>query len=489
MKDQHLAKRVLRWVVPVRDDEIAALSWAVAYFFFLMLGYYPLRPLRENMGVEGGIENIAWLWTGTLVAVIALNPIFCAIVARFPRRTFIPYVYRFFITNLLVFFVLFKVFPQGQPHMYLGRVFYIWLSVFNLFVMSVGWGFMADIFSNPQSRRLFGFIASGASLGGTIGSALVILLVDYIDPFLFMLLGAVLLEGAVRTVGPLNRIAISARQRTDGQSRRPKEQDPAADAGSKPHQPIPEQSSFQTTPDEPIRGTIWEGMVRVAKSPYLMGIALFMFFWSASGTFMYLVQAEIAATYFVEELQRIKFFAGVNFWVNVFSLFGQAWLVSRVIKALGVGLTLALLPIVVFAGFAILGTSLSRLEPATLIWVFIVLETTRKVANYSLARPTREILYTVVPRAEKYKSKTFIDTFVVRTSDPINGWINMGLRALGLSTASVLFVVMPIAGVWFVLALALGARQNRLAKCRRCDTCGNTLSSEDAQCPACGAAI
>ena len=150
--------------------------------------------------------------------------------------------------------------------------------------------------------------------------------------------------------------------------------------------------------------------------------------------------------------------------MNLFSLFGQAWLASRVIKVLGVGLTLAILPTVVLVGFATLGISIAYLQPTTLIWVFVVVETTRKVANYSLARPTREILYTVVPRAEKYKSKSFIDTFVVRTSDPINGWINMGLRALGLSTASVLFVVMPIAGVWFVLALALGARQNWLAR-------------------------
>lgn len=450
MNRDKIAKRILKYIVPVEDHEIAAMFWAAAYFFFLMCGYYPLRALRENMGVKAGIENLAWLWTGTLIAIIVLNPIFSALVARFPRRKFIAYAYRFFITNLCVFFVLFKFFPDGQSNIYLGRAFYIWLSVFNLFVMSVGWGLMADIFSNPQSKRLFGFIASGASLGGLIGSGLIIILLDYVDPYLFMIFAAILLEGTVRTVKPLNRIATRNSQ--------------SVEAKNDEHKQLnSESSSFQASADEPIRGSIWEGMLRVAKSPYLLGIALFMFFWSASGTFMYLAQADIANN-FADDSPRIKFFANVNFWVNLFSFFGQAWLASRLIKLLGVGLTLAMLPTIVFIGFAILGSSIANLEPTTLIWVFIVIETTRKVANYSLARPTREILYTVVPRAVKYKSKTFIDTFIVRSSDPINGWINVGLKTLGLSTAAVMFAVLPIAGVWFILAIVLGKRQNVLAE-------------------------
>lgn len=452
MNREYLAKRILKYIVPVKDNEIAAMLWAAAYFFFLMCGYYPLRALRENMGVKAGIENLAWLWTGTLVAIIILNPIFSLLVSRFPRRKFITYVYRFFITNLIVFFVLFQFFPDGQSNIYLGRAFYIWLSVFNLFVMSVGWGFMADIFSSPQSKRLFGFIASGASLGGLIGSALIIVLLKYIDPYLFLIFAAILLEGTVRTVKPLNLIANRVTQIADDANKETNQEQAGKD-----------NSPFRPTSEEPIRGSIWEGMWRVAKSPYLLGIALFMFFWSASGTFMYLAQADIANN-FTEDSPRITFFANINFWVNLFSLLGQAWLASRVVKLLGVGLTLAILPTVVFIGFAILGSSFISLEPSTLIWVFIVIETTRKVANYSLARPTREILYTVVPRAVKYKSKTFIDTFVVRSSDPINGWIHIGLKTLGLSTAAVMFAVLPVAGIWFMLALALGNKQKVLAE-------------------------
>ena len=476
MNRDKIAKRILKYIVPVKDNEIAAMLLSALYFFLLFTGYYPLRALRENMGVKAGIENLAWLWTGTLIAIIVLNPIFSAIVARYPRRIFIAYVYRFFIINLLIFFVLFKVYPDGQSNIYIGRAFYMWLSVFNLFVVSVGWGFMADIFNSPQGKRLFGFIASGASLGGLIGSALIILLVDHIDPYLFMIFAAILLEAVVRTVKPLNRIATRTPQ----------------DTGHEKEQSNNEGLSSLASSDEPIHGSMWEGILRVSKSPYLIGIALLMVFWSASGTIMYLAQADIADN-FADDSPRIKFFASVNFWVNVFSFFGQAWLASRLIKLLGVGLTLAILPVVIFVGFTILGTSITRLEPATLIWVFIVIETIRKVANYSLAKPAREILYTVVPRAVKYKSKIFIDTFIVRSSDPINGWI---IKALGLSTAAVMFAVLPIAGVWFMLALALGKKQKVLAEKqsspeeRLCTTCGFDLSNENhVKCPECGAQI
>lgn len=449
MNHDKIAKRILKYIVPVRDNEIAAIFWAAAYFFFLMCGYYPLRALRENMGVKAGIENLAWLWTGTLIAIIVLNPIFSALVARYPRRTFIAYIYRFFITNLLIFFVLFKVFPEGQFNIYVGRAFYVWLSVFNLFVMSVGWGFMADIFSNHQGKRLFGFIVSGASLGGFIGSGVIILLVDHIDPYLFMIFAAILLEAVVRTVKPLNKIATSIPPNAE-----------IKDEQTESELVLSDSSSFQASSDEPIHGSIWEGMLRVAKSPYLIGIALLMVFWSASGTIMYLAQADIASN-FADDSDQIKFFASVNLWVNAFSFLGQVWLASRLIKLLGVGITLAILPAVIIVGFSILGATISNLEPTKLVWIFIAAETIRKVVNYSLAKPSREILYTVVPRAVKYKSKIFIDTFIVRSSDPINGWI---IKALGLSTAAVMFAVLPIAGVWFILAIVLGKRQNVLAE-------------------------
>lgn len=484
-------KRLLKFVVPVKDNEIAAMLLAAAYFFFLLSGYYILRPLREEMGVAGGVRNLPWLWTATLVLLLALNPVFSAIVSRYPRRVFIPYVYRFFILNLAIFLVLHKLLPMSA-HVNLGRVFYVWISAFNLFVVSIGWGFMTDIFQSSSGKRLFGFVAFGASLGGLIGSLIVILLAEPVGPVNLMVISMVLIEVSARCVRPLNRIALASAQRQaisthdSDDKETPDRED--GDARTEP-------ASFQVTEDEPLRGSIWEGIHRIARSRYLQGICLYMFFLSLAGTFMYYVQAQIAERLLQESSQRVIFFATINFGTNTLAAIGQVFLVSRAIKAFGVGITLGLLPLIVAAGFVVLGVCLLNPQFTALLWIFPIIEVCRRGANYALSRPTRELLYTVVKREEKYKSKTFIDTVVTRGSDQVNAWGYSGLLFLGIGMASIMFVAVPLALAWFVLALVLGTRQKVLAaesntvQFRSCVVCGHNVRAGPNKCPECGTAV
>lgn len=440
MKDQHLPTRILKLIVPVRDNEIRAVVLSTLFFFLLFAGYYPLRALRETMGVESGVSTIPLLWTSTLVVMLLLNPIFAWIVSRYPRRVFIPYVYRFFLVNLIIFFALNKLLPQ-EFHVNLGRTFYVWLSVFNLFVVSVAWGFIDDIFSSEQGKRLFGFVASGASIGGLVGSAFTVYLATKIDPINLMILSIVMIEASARCVRPMDRVA----KRVRGAERSAADEREAQD-------------------DAPIRGTMWDGMRRVASSRYLLSICLFMFFLSLMGTFLYMVQADIAANYFADRSSRVVFFARINLFVNGIAALIQIFVTARFMKAFGVGVTLGLLPIIAVVVFAGLGIALLTAQIGFVFWVFIIAQVGRRAGNYALARPSREVLYTVVPRQDKYKSKTFIDTFITRASDQVNVWGFRFLTAMGLSVAAIMFIAVPLAAGWFVLALALGARQNRLAK-------------------------
>ena len=465
MKDQHFAKRILKWIVPVRDNEIRAVVLSTLFFFLLFAGYYPLRALRETMGVESGVSTIPLLWTCTLVVMLLINPIYAWIVSHFPRRVFIPFVYRFFLLNLVIFFALSKLLPQ-EVHVYLGRTFYVWLSVFNLFVVSVAWGFIDDMFSSAQGKRLFGFVASGASIGGLVGSAFTIYLADKIDPINVMVFSIVMIEASARCIRPLDRAAKTVRGGEQSNADERQAQD-----------------------DAPIRGTMWDGMRRVASSRYLLTICLFMFFLSLMGTFLYMVQAEIAADYFDDRSSRIVFFARINLVVNGIAALIQIFVTARVMKSFGVGVTLGLLPIIAVVAFAGLGIALLTAQIGLIFWVFIIAQVGRRAGNYALARPSREVLYTVVPRQDKYKAKTFIDTFITRASDQVNVWGFQGLVAMKLSVAAIMFVAIPLAVGWFVLALALGARQKRLAEGPRCDTCGYDLRGGNERCPECGAAV
>ena len=417
--------QLLQRVVEVRPEEVGVLFLSGAYFFLVLTSYYIIRPIRDEMGVAGGVENLAWLFTGTLAGTLLVHPLFSWTVARYPRRLFIPIAYRFFIFNLLLFFLLLRVVPEGA-YVWVGRVFFNWTSVFNLFVVSVFWAFMADIFRSEQGKRLFGFIGLGGTLGAILGSSVTVFLAETIGPVNLLLVSAFFLEVALRCVRALGR-------RVTRRGVRPAEDEEKA-----------------------IGGGVLAGITGALRSPYLLAIILFIFLFTFSSTAMYFQQADIVSRHFADPGARTAFFARIDLLVNLLTLLTQAFLTGRIIKWFGLGVALAILPLVTALGFGILGA-------VPTLGVLMVVQTLRRGWNYGLMKPALEALYTVLPREEKYKAKNFIDTFVYRAGDQTGAWSYNGLMTMGLGATALAFMNVPVAGIWMAIGLGLGWAQRRRA--------------------------
>lgn len=416
--------RVLQRTVDVRPEEVRAALWSCAYFFFLLASYYILRPIRDQAGIAGGIRNLPWLFTGTMLAMLLVNPPFAALVSRLPRSRFVPLTYRFFLANLLVFFALFQTLPESSQ-VWVGRTFYIWTSVFNLFVVSIFWGFMADAFRSGQGKRLFGFIGVGGTLGGIVGSAVTASLVDGIGRPALLLVSAAMLELAV----------VCARRLSAGLGQL--------------SEAAPERARQGETP---IGGGLLAGITGVARSPYLLGICAYMLLYTLGSTFLYFQQAGIIERFFVDADAQTGMFARIDLYTNVATILIQIFLTGRIMKWIGVAATLTLVPALSVFGFLGLG-----LLPS--VAMLVVFQVARRAGNYALARPSREVLYTVVSREDRFKAKSFIDTFVYRLGDQIGAWADPLLKAMGLGMTGIALVAAPLAGLWLVVGYWLGKRQ------------------------------
>jgi AAA family ATP:ADP antiporter len=416
--------RALRRAVDVRAREGAALAWSCAYFFFVLSAYYVIRPIRDEMGVAGGVENLAWLFTATLGGMLAVHPLFGALVARLPRRRFVPLVYRFFIANLVAFFLLFRAADAAQA-VWIGRVFFVWTSVFNLFVVSVFWSLVTDLYAPGQSQRLFGLVAVGGTAGAILGSSITAGLVHLLGPTNLLLVSALLLE-----------IAARAARALDGQHE-------ALAAAAR------EADESEAAPAEGvIGGGTLDGIRDVARSPYLLGVSGLLLLFTITSTFLYFEQAAIVGRA-LERAARTRLFADMDLAVNALTLVTQVFLTGRLLRWLGVGLGLAVVPLLSALGFAVLGTA-----PA--VAVLVAVQVLRRAANFAIQRPAREVLYTVLPRTEKYKAKNFNDTFVYRLGDQLGAWSYTAVAWVGLGLSGLAFTMVPVSALWLVLALWLG---------------------------------
>lgn len=428
--DDEAAARADHWlgrVLHVRRDEIAAVLWSFAYFFCLLCGYYVLRPVRDEMGVQAGLERLPWLFSAVFAAMLAAVPLFGWISARHPRRRFLPLVYVFFVANLAAFWGLFAA---GVAVRAATMAFFVWVSVFNLYVVSVFWSFMADLFDTAQARRLYGFIAAGGTAGAIAGPALTALAARALGPVNLLLVSALFLLGAVGCIQRLGR--WSAQRANEGAGPR---------AG--PH-------------EAPIGGGAVAGVRLVLGSPYLLGISLYVVLYSTTSTLLYFQQVEIVPQTIASSADRTALFATLDLAVNLITLALQLLVFERFIARLGLTAALVIVPVASVAGFGVLGLH------ATLA-VLVVFGVLRRAGEFALAKPARETLFNVLGREEKYKAKNFMDTVIYRGGDAASGWLAVGLGRLGAGLSGIAFVAMPLAALWALAGLWLARRHARLA--------------------------
>jgi len=408
------------------------LALSFGYFALLLASYYMVRPLRDALGAGSGAATIKYLATTVFVAMLLLVPLFGWLVARVRRSLLLPLTYAFFAANLVVFGLLLRAYPDD---LWVGRAFYVWTTVFNLFVVSVFWSFMADVWSEPQGRRLFGIIAAGGSLGGLAGPLLAQSLAATAGTSGIALLAALLLAGTVPLIMLLSRTI-------------------AAGPGSgRPVGPAAAAAAARRL-DEPVGGAILAGLTRLARSPFLLGIAALIALGSLLGMIVYIEMARLAATSFATAATRTAFYARRDLWVNGASLALQLLVVGRLAGRFGVRAPLTAAALVAGAAFVALGFA-----PAltTLVAANVALRTT----EFGVGKPARDMLYTVVDAEARYKVKNVVDTVVYRASDMVASWLHGALVAAGLGLAGLAAVGAMAAAALAAIAFAVGSGYRR----------------------------
>jgi ATP:ADP antiporter, AAA family len=419
-------KKLFAKIVDVKPDEIRALLLAFVFNFVVLGGYYVIRPIRDEIGADRGVENLPWMYTGTLIGMLIANTLYATIVARMSRRSFIPIAYRFAILNLLVFFLLMRWMPAAKERAILAPIFFIWVSVFNLFATTMFWSFMADVFTPDQGKRLFGFIAVGGSIGGIVGGVVTSSLAGKLSTGLFLLITAVMLEIAAQCV----RRFPSDFRAHDDQS------------------------------EQPIGGRFWEGATHIARSPYLLGLAAFLIIYTITNTWAYFQQSDLTGHHLHDRAARTSFLANIDIAVNTITVLIQIFLTGRLMKWFGVGITLVLMPLLSGVGFAAIGF-------APILTVLATFQILRRATGFALLRPAREVLFTVLRREDKYKAKSLIDTFGYRLGDITGAWSYPLMQWLGLGLVGISWVAVPFAAIWCVLSIWLGRKQRQLADAKR----------------------
>jgi AAA family ATP:ADP antiporter len=413
-------------VLGIEPREFVAVAWSFVYFFCLLAAYYMLRSVRETMAIVSGIHNIPWLYTGTFTVMLAATPVFGWVASRYRRRTFIPWVYYFFIVNILLFFAAFTWFMEaGFARVWVARSFFVWLSVFNLFVVSVFWSFMADIWSTGQSRRLFGIISAGGSTGAFLGPVITSVLVVPIGFENLLLLSAVLLAFSVYCIHRLRHWSL-------GQ-----------ESGNDRH-------TAETS--QPLGGSAFGGVRLVVTTPYLAAIAASMVCATFLGGAMYMYMAELISIAFPDNDRQTRVFALIDAVSNALSFIGQLLIVRFTVTKFGIGMTLALLPLLSVVAFALLAAN-------PVFIVIAVFQVLRRGLAYGLTKPASDMLYSVVSRESKYKAKNFIETAVWRGGDVVATWTIRSLAGIGLT--GVALVCVPVAIVWSLLAFWIGRDYRR----------------------------
>jgi len=421
-----------RWWSRIQPDERRGVAFAFAWLFFLLLAYFIIRPVRETMGSLVGTRTLQMLFLASFMVMLVAVPAYGALVARLPRRWLVRAVYHFFALCLVGFWSAMQVeSPTFQT--WTARVFFVWVSVFGVFSTSVFWSVLADMFTNRQGKRLFGLVAAGGTVGAVMGSLVASQLASQLSTGALLLLPVVVLELGLWCAWRLEHQSAAIRR---------------AD---------PQRVDTEDASQRPTGGGLLVGITHVLKSPYLGLICLFLLFVHCLGTQLYFEQAEIVNAAIETREERTELFAYLDLGTQVVTLFVQVFLSGLIMRRLGVAFALVLLPLIYFSGFTALA-----IEPSLEVLVFTVVAA--RAAGYGIAVPAREVLFTVVSREDKYKSKSFIDTVVLRGGDTLGGQIFGSLRGWGLSLTAINLVLLPATAVWAVVSWRLGRRQRAMAQ-------------------------
>lgn len=423
-------------VFNLRRGELAPALVAGLFFFCVLAALMLLRPARDALGMESGIDSVRWLFIGTAVVTLAVNPVFGWLVSRFRRMHFITATYAFFALSLAGFWALLVFAPEAVGTRS-GQVFYVWFSVFNLFATMVFWALMVDRFSSDQGKRLFALIAVGGTLGAIFGPWLASRLAEPLGTPALLLVAAGFLLLAVVSAWWLVSLHGDAE---------------ATEHGEAHGNPVPPPAR----PDLRIGGSAWEGIRAVFASPYLLGIAGYVLAMTVVATFIYFTRLQMVAEAESTLDARASLFGNIDMWTQVAVLVMQLALTGQIIRRFGLPFALALLPIanaLGFIGLAVFGSFAA----------LILLEAVNKSVQRGLTRPARESLFTVISREDKYKSKAFIDTFVYRAGDVVGAQVEGLLGRLGLALGGLVGVVLPLALAWAMLGIWLGRTQQRRA--------------------------
>ena len=396
----------------VRHGEWPRFLLAFFYFFFLLGGYFMLRPMRGTVASNNS-EILHLLYSATFVCMLLIVPVFGWLVAKLRRGRFIPGIYLFFMTNLAFFIY---AFDGDHTSLWVQRGFYVWLSVFNLFVVSIFWSFMADIFRPGQAQRLFGSIMAGGSLGAIAGPLITSQLVGVLGSK-----GVMSVSLACLFIATVLAIVLGRWVREEKSS----------------------------PPEAVIGGKILEGAVHVFRSRYLLLICLLMLSHNLVSTFLYNGLAVLVDQNLAGFAERTEFFSWIDLIVQVLAFTFQFFITSRLVIALGMPRAAVLPPILLAGGFVILGSSLGLV-------LFAAVQVAQRALNYGLLGPVKEMLFTVVDRETKYKSKNFIDTVIYRGSDVAASWLFKGYMTLGISMAHIVWLYLPVMVIWGLGAWRLG---------------------------------
>jgi AAA family ATP:ADP antiporter len=424
---QHpLVTRIFRSTTVIERFELRAVVFSVLYFFFLFGSYSVVKPVRDAMGTVYGVKHLQELFTATFLASLVFAPLYSGLAARIRLSTFLPWVYGFVAASVLSFFALFRNVSDPQQVHWVAAAFYVWVSTFNMLIISVFWSFMADIFSRDQAKRLFGFVAAGGTIGGIVG------------PLIATLLGKVVGNNGLMIVSAVGFVVTAVLVRML--------------AHEKEHLAAKGVGGQNTTLDHKLSGGLFDGFRLLLRSPYLLLLALFLLLMTWVSTIVYFQLGDLITKAFASPDERTRAYAAIELAVNSLAVVLQLFGTGRLIQRFGVGVGLLVNPVIMVIAFlAVL------FSPVLMLLAGI--QIVRRVAEYAVAKPTREMLFTVVDQESKYKAKNVIDTVVYRFGDLSSSWISHAVLAFGVSGLAIFGAIVSV--IWFPVAFLLGTRYER----------------------------